>query len=383
MSRQSYFAQARFWAREYRRRAPQMLARAVPPSANSAIIYALESRARPRDLSLGTPFPRARQILIDTHELAPSETVRIPAVGQLSEDIYAFPPVRVHELSGVQLDIDSGLVFSRDWVINGSGTGHRWAMDSAFITGAAVRVAEGRHPGEARTVAPLANVVEHYHFLMETLPQVLRIRQIAPDVVFLTSSSMSPFAREVLDRLGVRHETTERHRVVECDRVLFCEGFPRERTHPADMQLLSDTLIELAGTAADVASSGDEQLYLSRRKSMRALAREERLEGWLAERGFTTLLLEEIPLDDQVRALAGARVVVSPHGGGLANTIFMAPGGRVVELATGEWWSNAFRRIAHVRGHDYSLLAMQSTPEARWGSADEAISLLGPRLGQQ
>lgn len=373
---QDYLAQARFWAGEYRRRLPLTLARAIPPRVNTSVVHALEARARPRDLTLGTTLQRASEITRGTHVLSDSATLVCPAVPALSaEDGFWFPAVTVYELTGIQLDVDSGLVFSRNWVVNGSGSGQRWAIDTAFLTGASVRVRDGARRPEQRPVAALGNAVEHYHFLMETLPQVLRIRSVDPDVVFVASSDVSSFARQRLAELDVALELRPRHQVLDCRHAYLCPGFPRERTHPADLDLLARTYAP--GT---VPGEGTRRLYVSRRVSLRPLKQEARLEDWLRARGFDIVLLEEMPFADQVACMAEAAVVVGPHGAGLANTVFMPRGGRVVELATTEWWSNAFRRIAVARGHDYTLVPMATTPAARWGSADEAIALLDPLL---
>ena len=304
--------------------------------------------------------------------------VVIPSVpGQLAEDGHWFPPVTAFHLSNVQLDVNSGLVFSRDWVVNGSGTGQRWAMDSAFITGATVRVRESAIRPEARTVTPLANVIEHYHFIMETLPQVLRIQQVAPDAIHVTADRPPELVAGILNDLGVRWEVLDRDEVLTCSSVWMCPGHPRERTHPADMQLLLDTFAPSRDRTT--AGHGD-RVYISRARSGRSLSGERNLEEWLVSRGFAILYLEDLAFTEQVSRLNHASLVVAPHGGGLANTVFMPPGGTVIEIATGEWWSNAFRRIAHIRGHTYHLLMIESTPGAPWGSATETIARLGPIL---
>jgi hypothetical protein len=370
----TWAAQFSFWRKEYPRRARVRLGEAIPPRVSGSVVRALEARARPRDLDLRNAIPRVREILVQTHALSDPALVVMPPVPPiLGEDGFWFPPVKVQHLTGVELDVNSGLVFTRAWVINGSGTGQRWAMDSAFITGASVRVKSGRIHPEPRVVAPLGNVIEHYHFLMETLPQVMRVLQVAPDAVFLTAETPSTFAQTLLSELGARVEVIERDRVLACSSVFYCEGFPRERTHPADMAMLYDTFHVDQGRA-------DGRVYISRAKSMRAVRDEHVLEEALRTRGFTVVYLEELTFAEQVASMAGAGVVVAPHGAGLANTVFMPPGGHVIEITSGEWWSNAFRRIAHARGHSYDLLTVPSGPGARWGAAADLIAGLTPLL---
>ena len=312
--------------------------------------------------------------------MSDSAVVVIPAVvGQLGEDGHWFPPVTAFHLSGVQLDVNSGLAFSRDWVINGSGTGQRWAMDSAFITGATVRVTASVRQTESRTVTPLSNVIEHYHFIMETLPQVLRIRQVAPDAIHLTADEPPVLVANILKGLGIRWEVVDPDTVLSCSSLWMCPAHPRERTHPADMQLLYDTF---AMSIEDPSDLPTDRVYISRARSGRSLAHEHDLEEHLRARGFRILYLEDLQFTEQVSSLSRATLVVAPHGGGLANTVFMRPGGTVVEIATGEWWSNAFRRIAHVRGHSYHLVMLASSPAAPWGDGLDALAKLTPILDE-
>lgn len=370
-----YGHQLRFWSGELPRRAKRSLAWHVPPDVNSWLVNALESVNRPRDLTLGTGLSRATEIVRERHVLSSSAVLVCPELpGVLAEDGYWFPPTTVYRLGGVRVDIDSGgLVFSRDWVVNGSGPGQRWSIDTAFITGAARRVRAAARRPESRPVAVLGNADELYHFLMETLPQVLRIREVEPETIFLTSGNVAPFARDRLDELGVRLQQQPRHEVLDCEDHYLCPGYPRERTHPADMHLLATTYAPQA-----IAGSATARVYVSRAGSARSIHEEERLEAWLRTRGFDIVRLETLPFTEQVACLASAELVVGPHGMGLANTVFMPPGGHVIELASTEWWSNAFRRISQARGHRYTLVPLASTPVARWGSADEAIALLDP-----
>lgn len=374
----NYREQARFWIREGARRGPIAAASWLTPALNTRLVRALEDRARPRDLDIRNAIPRVQEVLVRTHVLSPPELSYLPPVPPiLGEDGYWFQGVRVHQLSGALLDVDSGLVFARTWVINGSGTGQRWSMDSAFLTGAAVRVYDGDVTDSDTVVAPLGNCVEHYHFLMETLPQVLRVRQVAPDAVFLTSEVPLPFAQRTLSDLGVTFRVVERGQVLRCSSLYYCEGFPRERTHPADMQLLVDTFV---GEKATRTQETTGRLYISRSRSLRALADEGHLESELAARGFTILHLEDLPFEEQVGHLSRAEIVVAAHGAGLANTVFMPPGGRVIEYTSGEWWSNAFRRISHARRHEYELLLIPTAPSYRWGRAKDVEEMLSPVL---
>ena len=119
-------AQFSFWRKEYPRRARVRLVEAIPPGVSGSLVRALEARARPRDLDLRNAIPRVREILVQTHALSEPALFAMPPVPPtLGEDGFWFPPVKFQHLTGVALDVNSGLVFTRNRGGNVAGTGQR------------------------------------------------------------------------------------------------------------------------------------------------------------------------------------------------------------------------------------------------------------------
>lgn len=367
-------AHLRFWRREYARRLRKRVANWPSPALNAHIMRSLELRAgRWYGLDLTVTSDRTREVLRQTTVLAPAVRVTIPErSGQYEVDDFLYAPITVRRLVNVELDVNSGLLFSRDWVIAESGTGHRVAMDHGLITGATVRVRDGGITSERRAISPLTGGGEHYHSIMEVLPQVMRILEVAPHVTFITSAEQSDLFRRILGSVGARYEVVPVNTVLHCDEVWFSAGFPFCRTHPADMELIRETLMP----SGPLRNGYSDRVYISRARSARPIVDEDRVHGYLSTRGFDILFLEELPFEEQVARLNNARLVVAPHGAGLLNTLFMEPGGRVVEIATADWWVPAFRRIAHHQGHDYELVMIPSSSATLWGHADDVIAAL-------
>jgi len=102
------------------------------------------------------------------------------------------------------------------------------------------------------------------------------------------------------------------------------------------------------------ASGFGEKLYITRENATRRRVNNEgelwaRLEG----RGFVKLRLEAMSWREQVAAFAAARVVVAPHGAGLANVVFCRPGTRVVEFFNRSYVNPCFEQWAHTARLDY------------------------------
>jgi capsular polysaccharide biosynthesis protein len=75
-------------------------------------------------------------------------------------------------------------------------------------------------------------------------------------------------------------------------------------------------------------------IYVSRSKikTPRAFVEESQVEAALARLGFVTVRPESMTLDEQIVTFSRARVVVGPHGSGLANAGFAPPGCLIVEI---------------------------------------------------
>ncbi|MBC8010793.1 MAG: glycosyltransferase family 61 protein, partial [Burkholderiales bacterium] len=91
----------------------------------------------------------------------------------------------------------------------------------------------------------------------------------------------------------------------------------------------------------------------------------------LAARGFATVCLEELGWAEQIAVFRRARVVVAPHGAGLANLAFCAPGTRVVELVGRAYFNPVFWRLAALRGLDYRPVLARAEGGAAAGQIRE------------
>jgi capsular polysaccharide biosynthesis protein len=69
---------------------------------------------------------------------------------------------------------------------------------------------------------------------------------------------------------------------------------------------------------------------------------------------------------EQIRASAGADLIVGVHGASLTNLMFMAPGGRLLELRHphDEHFFDAYRPLASAMGIDYTRQDCQVAGEA-------------------
>lgn len=95
-------------------------------------------------------------------------------------------------------------------------------------------------------------------------------------------------------------------------------------------------------------------IYISRVDSkMRPMRNEDELMQRLIRHGVEPVVLSELSLDEQIELFNNTRVVIGPHGGGLANLVFSRPGTVVYELLPDNWVNPCMNQLAQLRGLHY------------------------------
>jgi hypothetical protein len=105
-----------------------------------------------------------------------------------------------------------------------------------------------------------------------------------------------------------------------------------------------------------------EKVYISRRNAhRRSLINEDEVIKLVGHFGFSIVEMERLSLAEQVRTMAAARIVIAPHGAGLANMVFCKPGAHIVELVTEI--KPHMARIAAAADHFYSPVLCDAQAE--------------------
>ena len=173
----------------------------------------------------------------------------------------------------------------------------------------------------------------YFHFLVDALGHMhWRERMsVARNARVIVSGyppeSGQPFVDAALQRVGI-----EPAEIQPFDgTMLFCPQliFPRRDTGASPWKV--EWLRRRFGV--ENRKRGDDRIYVARGAApRRRVVNEIAVEKLLASYGFKSVNPGIMTVDEQVDLFAGASIVVGPHGAGLTNAIFMAPGSAVVEL---------------------------------------------------
>ncbi len=173
----------------------------------------------------------------------------------------------------------------------------------------------------------------YFHWLADALSRLYTIRHLLGEMPLLLPRKYEglEFVRSSLEAFGVREvEYIGEGEVVQCERL-----FVPTQTAPSghyNEEVIRD-IGEIVGAAYGDEAADDGRIYISRaRAPKRRIVNEDEIIGALGEFGFRVVYAEEHSFAEQVRMARAARFLVSNHGAGLTNMIFMRPGGRVLEL---------------------------------------------------
>jgi capsular polysaccharide biosynthesis protein len=198
----------------------------------------------------------------------------------------------------------------------------------------------------------------YYHWLLECLPKLLEAKKVLGDfTLLLPDSYRADFHNDTLRLLGVsemeRLLPATVYRVPELVLPYFDE--PMGSYSAAVLEELRSTLLHVTHTAR--IAGGPTRLYVSRRKAeRRKVVNEPAVEALMHEFGFQAVCFEDYTFAQQVQLCANAEALVSIHGAGLSNMLFLPTGAAVIEFRKFDAGENCFfSELAATLRHQYHL----------------------------
>lgn len=174
----------------------------------------------------------------------------------------------------------------------------------------------------------------YYHWMVDTLPRLWAIRdQLSSLVLVLPEKCRMPYHQEILAALGVKEIEWLREyiRYVVPDLLVPTRLARVASYNPQVMRELRQFLLA-AFPLLPHANLG-ERIYISRAKApRRKVLNEEAVVACLHYYKFVVVQLEDYSFAEQASIMARAQVLVSIHGAGLTNMLFMPVGSKVLEL---------------------------------------------------
>lgn len=228
-----------------------------------------------------------------------------------------------------------------------------------------------RNHHEPKPVCPLSNA-GYYHVLLESIPQAIHAVKHFPDTRLLVTKTPKKYLLSIIQFLGLEERVIESdyplkvHQGVLVPRWVNGGFIPQEDVNVLREQILSRLPRKTSARTHDI--------YISRSKCPhRSLANEKELEQTLRRLGFDILFFEEMAFKDQMESIANARIIIAPHGSGIANIIAATPGVHLVEIVSPTWFNTCYAKLALQLGVDYTCITTAMKKQSNLIPIDEVI----------
>jgi hypothetical protein len=218
----------------------------------------------------------------------------------------------------------------------------------------------------------------YFHWLADALTRLFAVRDRLRDLLLVLPGKFQTFefVESSLKAFGITNvDFINTDEFIEFRSLLVpSHTAPSGHYNVGAIRGVRSTLLSVYG---DQGGEG-ERLYISRGQAgKRRIINENEIAPILSRFGFETVRTEELSFARQVRICSRARYVVSNHGAGLTNTLFMREGGSVLELRhQTDSVNNCFFTLSSALGLNYFYQACE--PQNAKADPHEADLLVDP-----
>ncbi len=171
----------------------------------------------------------------------------------------------------------------------------------------------------------------YFHWLTDTLTRLYLAKDFLRQATLIIPERFSfSYHKYTLEKFGITKVwQTNDKKIIFAKRVVM-----PAHTSPAENPALLRAAIEFLTRDKKISPCKyGVRIYISRRNaSVRKILNETELINCITLYGFTILNIEEFNFEDQVNILSQAKFLVSIHGAGLTNLMFMPSGSSILEL---------------------------------------------------
>lgn len=206
----------------------------------------------------------------------------------------------------------------------------------------------------------------YYHWTYQIWSSILYALHQIQDSESLTvlGPPLNSWRRRYIELLGPRIQYIES--MPNCgyflDAAYWCDAMHGSYSFKPSTKMLN--IFEEFG--ANFIQNTPSRIYISRKDTqLRGVNNEDEVERIVSKRGFTPILLSELPLTEQIAILRGADFIIAPHGAGLTNIVFSGKERKLIELMPDNYFNQCFRAIAITKSFDYIGTINPATTDTR------------------
>jgi capsular polysaccharide biosynthesis protein len=195
----------------------------------------------------------------------------------------------------------------------------------------------------------------HYHWLIEVLPRLISAEEIGcSSPVLLQKKFISMgYMRESLSIFNRDYITYDLKEKLLVKTLVAPSHFEPAHCESVQIKKVRDKFNDFDKFDSSLVPS--KKIYISRRKALRRFVENEKLlQDFLENNGFVTVIMEDLSFFQQRKLMAETSVLISNHGAGLTNMLFMRESSIIIELKSdSDDINNCFFNLARALDHKY------------------------------
>jgi capsular polysaccharide biosynthesis protein len=178
----------------------------------------------------------------------------------------------------------------------------------------------------------------YFHWITEALPRLLNIRLALPQhsliVTLPAHYARLPFVGQTLELFDTSAAYFTSRQLLKIGKMIFATPVtPGGNYQPRLMIELQRYILDRLGLDAHPAARTNRKIYVSRKNAERRKVRnEQELIPVFQKFGVEVVQLEDLTFAEQVRMMNDSSLLISIHGAGLTNMLFMKNDTMVLEL---------------------------------------------------
>jgi hypothetical protein len=199
----------------------------------------------------------------------------------------------------------------------------------------------------------------YFHFLVQQMPATLlalkhcHISDISPHI--LRPMRLSSFEEEFLNLVDIpKIKATNNY--IYANKVILPRVGDLSILNKESLILIKEWQEEVKNSELRKIKCMNQRIFISRKGNSRYGEIDAEIEALMSRQGFLIVEPNKLSFIDQIRLFSDCKMLVSSHGAGMANMMFMPPGGKVVELNTFGFTNLLIKSLSEVCGHEYFFI---------------------------
>jgi len=204
-------------------------------------------------------------------------------------------------------------------------------------------------------VAVLFNTDNYFHWMFETIPRLLLLKKLGIKPDYFVVGNDKSFKKESLKNLAIASEKiipANDNLHIFADE-LVVPSLPINSGNPTPLvcNFLRETFLKKPSKEY---LSKYEKIYVARGNvKERKVGNEKEVEDFLSKKGFVSITLDGLSIEEQAKIFASAKVIVAAHGAALSNLAFCRKGTKIIEIFHPDYVNACFWALSNCVELDY------------------------------